>query len=275
VRPGNFEVIGPGGGGAQYNPTISPHDPNTVLISCDMTGGYITHDGGKSWRMFNLRGTVKFFTFDPKDPRVIYADATALWRSTDSGETWVLLYPKPSHVRAIQMASDHADEIVMAEPDPLGSVTAFAVDPQDSRTLYVSASKGSDAALFVSHDSGDTWERKAGLEEPALHVWVNPDSKRVGEGILLGGSHSTYSQSASGVRKFPAPASVTFTSLSAGFDVRGNAVLYATSDQGAFVSQDNSSTWQKCILPGKGAKVRAVGTSLRHPAIAYLSIQQA
>ncbi len=69
ARPGNFQVTGPGGGGAQYNPTISPHDPNTVLVSCDMTGAYITHDGGKSWRMFNLRGTVKFFAFDPKDPQ--------------------------------------------------------------------------------------------------------------------------------------------------------------------------------------------------------------
>jgi len=58
VRPGDFKVLGPGGGGAMFNPTISPHDSNTVLISCDMTGAYITHDGGQSWRMFNLRGVV-------------------------------------------------------------------------------------------------------------------------------------------------------------------------------------------------------------------------
>ena len=64
-RPGNFRVIGPGGGGAMFNPTISPHDPNTVLVSCDMTGSYITHDGGRTWRMFNLRGVVNFFVFDP------------------------------------------------------------------------------------------------------------------------------------------------------------------------------------------------------------------
>ena len=37
-RPGDFQVIGPGGGGAMFNPTISPHDANTVLVSCDMTG---------------------------------------------------------------------------------------------------------------------------------------------------------------------------------------------------------------------------------------------
>src|SRR3989454_6516350 len=82
-RPGNFQIIGPGGGGAMFHPTISPHDPNTVLLSCDMTGSYISHDGGQSWRMFSLRGVVRFFVFDPQDPKVLYAQADGLWRSRD------------------------------------------------------------------------------------------------------------------------------------------------------------------------------------------------
>src|SRR5256885_2758842 len=45
-RPGDFRIIGPGGGGATFHPSISPHDPQTVLVSCDMTGSYITHDAG-------------------------------------------------------------------------------------------------------------------------------------------------------------------------------------------------------------------------------------
>src|ERR1035438_1410309 len=78
ARPGDFRVIGPGGGGAMFNPTISPHDSQTVLVSCDMTGAYITHDGGRSWRMFNLRGTVRFFAFDPAQARTIYAAVDGL-----------------------------------------------------------------------------------------------------------------------------------------------------------------------------------------------------
>ena len=46
ARPGNFQITGPGGGGAMFHPTISPHDVNTVLVACDMTGSYISHDGG-------------------------------------------------------------------------------------------------------------------------------------------------------------------------------------------------------------------------------------
>src|SRR5882724_4741850 len=91
-RPGDFRIIGPGGGGAMFHPTISPHDSNTVLLSCDMTGSYITHDGGQSWRMFSLRSVVRFFVFDPQDPKVLYAQADGLWRSRDRGDTWNLVY---------------------------------------------------------------------------------------------------------------------------------------------------------------------------------------
>src|SRR5215467_15615464 len=136
VRPGDFQVVGPGGGGAMFNPTISPHDTNTVLVSCDMTGSYISHDGGQSWRMFNLRGVVQFFVFDPQDRNVMYAQATGLWRSSDNGETWDLVYPKPSTVKGVEMNSDHSDEDILADPDPLGTITAMAIDPQDSRTFY-------------------------------------------------------------------------------------------------------------------------------------------
>src|SRR3989441_9896385 len=120
-RPGDFKIIGPGGGGAMFHPTVSPHDPNTVLVSCDMTGSYITHDAGKSWRMFNLRGVVQFFVFDPLDRKVIYAQSNGLWRSQDEGQSWSLIYPKPSSVKSIKMSSDHSDEYLIAEPNPLGN----------------------------------------------------------------------------------------------------------------------------------------------------------
>src|SRR3954468_14494406 len=54
ARYDKWEVVGPGGGGGQFSPTISPHTPSDVLAACDMTGSFISHDGGESWRMFNL-----------------------------------------------------------------------------------------------------------------------------------------------------------------------------------------------------------------------------
>src|SRR5882672_7155639 len=160
-RPGEFKIIGPGGGGAMFHPTISPHDPNTVLVSCDMTGSYITHDGGRTWRMFNLRGVVNFFVFDPLDPKTIYAHATGLWRSTDGGERWELVYPNPSAVKGVKMNSDHSDEQILADPDPLNEITALAVDPSASKILYVAAGTKERPALFVSQDYGKTWQKQA------------------------------------------------------------------------------------------------------------------
>ena len=127
-----------------------------------MTGSYITHDGGRTWRMFNLRGVVNFFVFDPRDPKTMYAHATGLWRSRDGGETWALVSPAPSSVRGVKMNSDHADEIILAPSDPLGSVYAMAIDPADSRLLYVVAGRKENPELFVSRDSGEHWQKAGG-----------------------------------------------------------------------------------------------------------------
>ncbi|MCX6638311.1 MAG: hypothetical protein NT090_24935, partial [Acidobacteria bacterium] len=105
-----WSVVGPGGGGAQFTPTVSPHDPNVVLVACDMTGTYISKDGGISWRMFNLRGRSSLLVFDPVDPDVIYVKTIGLWRSADRGDTWNLVLPDPSTVTAIEMPDDHASE---------------------------------------------------------------------------------------------------------------------------------------------------------------------
>jgi len=78
VRLDAWRVVGPGGGGTMRRPAISPHDPRVVVEGCDMTGVYITKDGGVSWRMFNLGAPPSSFAFDPKDARVIYATTSAL-----------------------------------------------------------------------------------------------------------------------------------------------------------------------------------------------------
>ncbi|MGC2195897.1 MAG: hypothetical protein WA628_14565 [Terriglobales bacterium] len=268
-RPGDFRVIGPGGGGAMFNPTVSPHDTNTVLISCDMTGSYITHDAGQTWRMFNLRGVVDFFVFDPKDPKTMYAHATALWRSTDAGEHWELAYPNPSSVKGVKMASDHADEIILADPDPLGSISAMAIDPADSHVLYVAAGDKEKNALFVSRDSGKTWQKQADVPSRARRIWVDPHSPSTSRTLFMASAHAVFVASPSGVRNLPLPATASEVSLGFGPDVK--ATLYMTSEKGAFVSADGGANWKKSELPGQGAKVRAIATSLHHPEVAYVS----
>jgi hypothetical protein len=104
-----WKVIGPGGGGTTASPTISPNDPKLVVLRCDMSGAYITHDGGNSWRMFNLRTGLASFAFDPNNPKRIYAGGAALWRSDDTGATWSMVFPDPAKKTVEHQNGDHGD----------------------------------------------------------------------------------------------------------------------------------------------------------------------
>src|SRR5262249_35865467 len=41
-----WRVIGPGAGGTMRRPAVSPYDSKLVVEGCDMTGAYLTRDGG-------------------------------------------------------------------------------------------------------------------------------------------------------------------------------------------------------------------------------------
>lgn len=272
-RPGNFTIVGPGGGGAMFHPTISPHDPNTVLVSCDMTGAYITHNGGKSWRMFNLRGVVQFFVFDPLDRNVIYGQTTGLWRSQDAGSSWRLIYPKSSSVKGIKMSSDHADEDLVAEPDPLGDITAMAIDPADSKLFYLAAGdrRKAKSALFVSRDGGGSWVEVADLPGLTDKLWINARSPVGARVLLIAGPHFIQKRTYAGTQQIPGPPAKTFTDISAGFTPDGKPVIYVVGDESAFVSDDEGKNWRRVSLGPSGAKMRAIATSVRNPGTAYVS----
>ena len=252
-----------------FNPTVSPHDPNTVLISCDMTGSYITHDGGRTWRMFNLRGVVNFFVFDPLDSKTMYAHATALWRSTDSGETWNLVYPNPSAVKGVKMNSDHSDELILADPDPLVAIAAMAVDPADSKILYVAAGPKESPALFVSRDYGKTWQKQASLPDVPRRLWIDPHSSADARRLFLASARNIAVVTSKNVRSLPIPEAVTDISL--GFGSGSQPTIYATSEKGIMISKDGGANWNNSELPGTAAKVRAIATSFRHPDMVYVS----
>ena len=140
-RLDSWQVIGPGGAGGMFLPTVSPFDPNLVLEHCDMTGSYISSDAGRSWRMFNLRGTASAFAFDPHDAKVIYTGSHALFRSEDTGKTWKMIFPDPARHTVEHMRDDHAAPMLTTDdprlPARRQSISRIAIDPADSNRLYV------------------------------------------------------------------------------------------------------------------------------------------
>ena len=278
-RYDSWEVIGPGGGGGIFLPTISPHDANLVLVSCDMTGAYISHDGGRSWRMFNLGGPMAFFIFDPVDPKVIYAKTTAgppsmkhdrppsssaLFRSVDSGITW----------RRVRTDSDTG-----------GSLSSLAVDPADSKILYAVFQTDRAYAFQVSTDWGKNWRTVTDLPDGAVKIFIDPLSSPSDRTIYVIGNSSVFVRNQGGSWRIGRPVpglegpganghGLQPPLVSAGFDDRGGKpVIYTVAGGGVFVSEDGGQTWRRASSPPLSAPLApvAVATSLRHPDVAYVS----
>src|SRR4029453_12208273 len=173
-----WHVVGPGGGGTMRRPAISPHDPRVVVEGCDMTGAYITHDAGNSWRMFHLGWVPDAFAFDPKDEGVIYAGTGALWRSEDAGRTWAMVFPDPARKTVEHGWGDHADVVYTTDDQLYTSgrdvnIQAIAIDPADPRRLFIASSATppgppgrqptGHSMILGSEDRGRTWTRIAEL----------------------------------------------------------------------------------------------------------------
>jgi photosystem II stability/assembly factor-like uncharacterized protein len=255
---GGWRAIGPGGGGALFHPTISPFDPRTALVACDMTGSYITTDAGGSWRGFNLGSAADFFLFDPADPRVIYAEAGALFRSTDGGRTWARFFPRT--VTKITMGDDHASPTFHVASEPRGEVGAMAIDPSDSRVLYL----GIGSSLWTSLDGGAAWQKAADLSSRVRRIWIDPRSSRTDRALYVAGPDAMYRRQAGVWSRGASPGIFT--------DVTGTPPrFYATAAGKIVVSADGGMTWSPSSLPGFQGRATAIAASPRQPDVAYVS----
>ncbi|HSD66807.1 MAG TPA: hypothetical protein VLF95_08910 [Vicinamibacteria bacterium] len=268
ARHDAWRVIGPGGGGTMRRPAISPHDPGFVVLGCDMTGGYVTRDGGASWRMVNFGSVPTAFAFDPTNPSVVYAGAEAVYRSDDGGRTWRMVLPDPAKNTVARPIGDHGDRVFFTDdpafPGSGRSVTvhAIAVDEDDPARVYVAAqaadspvpgSPASPTLLLGSADGGRTWSRQTffGAERIlALHAGSrgrDPWVAALGESGAYLGAFGVW-------QHYPAPGGARFGSGSFGRDPRSGVVFaYATLplrrgadgiEGGVQFSDDGGRTWR-------------------------------
>ena len=257
-----WRIIGPGGGGAMFQPAVSPHTTDDVLLRCDMTGAYMSTDGGSHWRMFNLRGVVRFFGFDPKDRDTIYAGTSGLYRSSDHGQTWKLIWP--SAVDHIEMGSDHADETMVMPGGGTPKMLAFAVDPNQSERLFAAISEKNVVRLSESNDRGATWSEGDTLPDGAREIYVSK------QGTIYAAGKQTISVRRDG--KWTHHRGPTeWVDLSAGFDQEsGQLVVYGITDSAIYVSRNAGEDWAKLEAFGP-ANFRAIATAANAPHTAYVS----
>ncbi|UCF36304.1 MAG: hypothetical protein JSU96_15985 [Acidobacteriota bacterium] len=290
-----WEVIGPGGGGTIYIPTISPGDPKNVLVRCDMTGAYVTQDGGENWRMFNLRGVVRDFEFDPQFPETVYASNTGLYRSDNRGQSWKLIYPQPDDIEREVMNGDHASHrFITRSGMPDASIDQVRVDPVDSNHLLIGLSRsritGKPARLLESTDKGETWVELA--EVPGRQIlgifpgsWID----RTDEIVVISDAGGVR-VSGNGVEREELTLPVSAVTVSEGGVHPNGSYLYILGDSsaeeesavgGLFRSSDFGQNWEPITVNAVDAsqasdrapRFRTLAVSEGHAAIVYLSAE--
>jgi len=254
-----WRIIGPGGGGSMFHATVSPHDPRVVVLGCDMTGSYITYDAGETWHFFSLRDPARFFVFDPIDTNVIYAKSGLLYRSADKGATWKPLLPRPAAIEKITVADDHASEKYHLREEPSANITAMAIDPADSHSLYLAIG----SALWYSFDTGATWTKTADLAGRLSAIWIDPHSLKGERTIYAAGPNAIYTRRDGKWSSGESPGA--FTSVAG-----APPVFYAVSNGKLFVSESGVK-WRETDVPGSGAKPTLVAASAGNPDVAYAS----
>jgi photosystem II stability/assembly factor-like uncharacterized protein len=173
---------------------IHPKDPNIVWVAAlghlfgphEERGIYKTIDGGKTWRrvLFSDKqsGAVDL-VMEPGNPNVLYASTwtvirtpyslesggsgSALWKSTDGGETWKKLnnnlgFPNKSVTGIIGVA------VAPSNPDKVYSIVENA-----------------EGGLFMSEDAGKTWTLQNNENKIRQRAWyytkvfVDPQNENI------------------------------------------------------------------------------------------------
>jgi hypothetical protein len=252
----SWSFAGYGGGGAMFWPAVSPHDPDYAYVACDMTGSYVTCDGGKSWRMFNLRGPVRYFVFDPSDPDIVYAKSIALFKSSDRGKTWNIIYPDPDEIKGIVARGDHAAERIITSDSTDREVLALAVDPENSMKLHAVISINNKCSYYTSYDKANSWNKERDIEPGIKNIFINPGSPLNDRTIIFAGKNSILKKENGKWTRNPGPENVKqINEFAGGFDKGSNRfIIYAISGRsyfnpkgdfsGIFYTDDLGRTWK-------------------------------
>jgi photosystem II stability/assembly factor-like uncharacterized protein len=146
VHPANHDIVYAAVLGNIYKPT-------------EDRGIYKTTDGGTTWRktlFVNDQAGGVDLTLDPNNPRILYASTwrvqrtpyslssggpgSALWKSTDSGETWTEISKNEGFPK-----------------DTLG-IIGVTVSPKNSQKVWAIVENKEKGGLYRSEDGGKKWE---------------------------------------------------------------------------------------------------------------------
>jgi len=239
-----WQPVGFSGGGAMFVPAISGADPNLMTINCDMSGVYISTDGGRFWTMIHhkqLRSNTRCKPgLHPKDPNTLYASSGygsgVLKMSRDKGRTW--------ETAGKVGASLHGE---------------IAFDPDEPSFMLAGTSDGA----AISRDAGKSWARCTGPRGPAISFHVDrtsPAGRRVIFVATQTGLWRSDDGGATWVQKTNGLPAKEIIHFSGGSDAKSGVVMLYCSvpgraENGKYVggiwrSKDRGETWESAMGNG-------------------------
>jgi photosystem II stability/assembly factor-like uncharacterized protein len=167
---------------SRHVPRLAVHPTNSNIVYAGVLGNiykptqergvYKSTDGGKTWRktlFSNEHAGVVDLIMDPTNPRVLYAstwrvnrtpyslnsggEGSALWKSTDSGETWT--------------------EVSTNKGFPEGTlgIIGVTVSPLNSQRVWAIIENKDKGGLYRSEDGGETWNQVNSERKLRQRAW--------------------------------------------------------------------------------------------------------
>jgi photosystem II stability/assembly factor-like uncharacterized protein len=147
-------------------------------------GVYKSTDGGKTWKktlFANEQSGVVDLLIDPTNPRILYAstwrvqrtpyslssggEGSALWKSTDKGETWTEISTKEGF------------------PEDTLGIIGVTVSPVNNQRVWAIVENKDNGGLYRSDDGGETWSQVNSERKLRQRAWyytrVYADTKDV------------------------------------------------------------------------------------------------
>lgn len=231
---------------------IHPTNPNIVYAavlgdlykSTEERGVYKSIDGGESWKkvLFSNEdaGAVDLI-IDPNNPRILYASTwnmrrtpyslesggpgSALWKSTDEGETWKNISENPGL------------------PKGIWGISGITVSPVDSNRLYAII-ENENGGVFRSNNAGKTWEKINDDRNLRQRAWyysrIYADPEELDKVYVL---NVRYHVSNDGGKTFSANAAPHVDHHDLWIAPEDNERMAIADDGGAQVSFDAGENW--------------------------------
>lgn len=155
------EQIGMGGCGCTNTPTISPFDSNTMIALTDMGGFFVSNNSGENWKRVDTKGVVNSVTFDPNQEGVIYVGGSGLYKSTDNGKNFEMIYPNKDKIIAEMNRFEDGKTFYYTKEgyETFKPIRNIAIDPKDSNHVFIAQYDFNDGVVLESKDGGKSFER--------------------------------------------------------------------------------------------------------------------